>query len=298
MKSKNVVITSLIALIVIMAVVGGIYFNKYQDNQSQILKLEENRGNDLAVKLHQRDSLVNDYVNTFDQIEKDLLLIKEKESLLDVQTNDQELAKDKKIKIQEDIQLVYGLVEQNRKKIADLSKKLKNSGIEIAALNEKVKYLGQAIEERDESILALNTKLVEKDSEITNLNGQLGTLETVVSTQKSLIEEQEIAMNTAYIMSGSYKDLMEKGIIVKTGGFLGLGKSKSLESNVSKEYFTKIDLTETKSYPVYAERVQLITEHPSGSYEWVAEGDKIAYMVINDPKEFWKISKYAVLETK
>ncbi|MCD4697629.1 MAG: hypothetical protein K8S16_15490 [Bacteroidales bacterium] len=298
MKAQNVIIFSLIAIVIVAAISGGIFFKDYQKDQSVLLKIEEDRGNSLALKLHQRDSIVNDYVNTLNQIEKDLLYIKEQENLLDVQTKDQELAKDKKVKIQEDIQLVYGLVEQNKKKIAELSKKLKKSGVEIASLNEKVKYLSNAIEEQDLNILALNGQLVEKDTEITNLNGQVGTLETVVMTQKSLIEEQEITMNTAYILSGNFKDLKEKGIVTKTGGFLGLGKSKSLESTVSKEFFTEIDLTETKSYPIYAEKAELITEHPEGSYEWVEENEQVAYMLINDPREFWKISKYAVLEIK
>ena len=298
MNAKNVSIFSLIAIVIAMAVLGNIYFNDYQKEQTDLLKIEENRGNALALKLYQRDSLINDYVNVFNQIENDLLYIKEQENLLSVQTNDQELAKDMKVKIQEDIQLVYSLVEKNKKKITELSRKLKNSGIEIAALNDKVKYLSQAIEERDVNIMVLNQNLAEKDSAISDLDGQLGILETVVMTQKSMIEEQEITMNTAYILSGSYKDLKEKGIVTKSGGFLGLGKSISLESTVPDEFFTKIDLTETKSYPVNAGKAELITEHPEGSYEWVEENEQIAYMVINDPKEFWRISKYAVLETK
>lgn len=298
MRTKNFVIFSLIGFIILAVVAGGIYFNNFQKEQAAKFKIEENRGNSLAVKLHQRDSLVNDYVNTLNEIEKDLLYIKEQENLLDVQSNDPELAKNKKAKIVNDIQLVYSLVEQNKKKIADLSKKLKNSGVEIAALNEKVKYLTSTIEERDNNIVALNQEMAQKDVEINGLNDQVGTLETVVINQKEMIDEQEISLNTAFITAGNFKELKEKGILTKEGGFLGLGKNKSLTSEVSEESFTKIDVTETKSYPVFSEKVELITEHPVGSYEWVEENDQIAYMVISDPKEFWKISKYAVLETK
>ncbi len=298
MNVKNVSIFSLIAIIIAIVVSGNIYFKDYQEEQTNLMIIEEIRGNTLALKLYQRDSLVNDYVNVLNQIEKDMLYIKEQENLLDVQTNDQELAKDIKVKIQEDIQLVYSLVKQNKKKIAVLSRKLKNSGIEIAALNEKVEYLSKAIEERNENIMVLNQGLAKKDSTISDMDGEVGTLETVVMTQKSTIEDQVIVMNTAYILSGNYEELEEKGIVTKAGGFLGLGKSTSLESNITNELFTKIDLTETKSFQVNAEEAELITEHPEGSYEWVKENEQIAYMQINDPKEFWRISKYAVLETK
>ena len=298
MKTKNFVIFSLVGFIILALVAGGVYFNDFQKEQKARFKIEENRGNSLAIKLHQRDSLVNDYVITLNEIEKDLLYIKEQENLLDVQSNDPELAKNKKAKIISDIQLVYSLVEQNKKKIADLSKKLKSSGVEIAALNEKVKYLTSTITERDNNIVALNQQMEQKDIEISGLNDQVGTLETVVINQKDLIDEQEISLNTAFIAAGNYKELKEKGILTKEGGFLGMGKSKSLANAVSEELFTKIDVTETKSYPVFSERVELITEHPDGSYEWVEENNQIAYMVISDPKEFWRISKYAVLETK
>lgn len=298
MKTKNVIIGVLVVLIAALAISGGVYFKDYEMKQATMLKLEQDRGNSLSVKLFQRDSLVNDYVETLSQIEKDLLIIKEKENLLDVQSQDPELAQDKKVKITEDIQLIYSLIEQNKKKIADLSRKLKSSGVEIAALNEKVRYLSTVIEQRDSTMLAMNEELGQKDVLIAGLNGKMGELETVVTTQEGLIAEQVTEINKAYFTSGNFKDLAEKGIISKDGGFLGMGKTKSLQNAFSNEYFERIDITMTKSIPVNAKKAELITEHPEGSYEWVEQDELIANLVINDPKEFWKISKYAVLETK
>jgi len=43
--------------------------------------------------------------------------------------------------------------------------------------------------------------------------------------------------------------------------------------------------------------VKLVTEHPAGSYELVRQDeDQIASIAILNPDEFWKISKYAVVE--
>ena len=298
MKTKSVIIWGLSTLIVVLAISGGGFFKDYQKKQTAMYTLEQERSNFLSIKLHQRDSLVNDYVETFNQIEKDLLIIKEKENLLNVQSQDPELTQTQKVKIAEDIQLIYSLIEQNKKKIADLSGKLKKSGVEIAALNKKIKHLATVIEERDSTMMVLNQELVQKDVEITDLNGKMGELETVVTTQKTVISDQVNELNKAYFATGNFKDLEEKGIIAKDGGFLGMGKTTSLQGAFSGEYFEKIDITQTKSIPVNAKKVELITEHPEGSYEWVEEDEQITYMVINDPKEFWKISKYAVLETK
>lgn len=298
MKTQNVIIFGLSTLIVILAIAGGLYFKDYQKEQTDLLTLEQERGNSLIIKLHQRDSLVNDYVETFNQIEKDLLLIKEKENLLNLEAADPELAKSKKVQLSEDIKLIYSVIEENKKKIANLSRKLKNSGVEIAALNEKIKYLAGVIEERDSSMLALNQEMTEKNILIEDLNGQKTELEQVVVTQKVVIADQVTELNKAYIASGTYKDLEEKGILTKNGGFLGMGKSTGLQEVVSDENFDRIDITTTKTITVNAKKAELITEHPEGSYEWVEENDLIAYMVINDPREFWKVSKYAVLETK
>jgi uncharacterized protein (DUF3084 family) len=298
MKTQRVIIWGLSTLILVLAIAGSVFFTDYQKKQTNMLNLEQERSNSLVMKLHQRDSLVNEYVETFNQIEKDLMLIKEKENLLNVETADPELAKTKKVQLSEDIQLIYSLIEENKKKVADLSRKLKNSGVEIAALNEKVKYLAGVIEERDSSMLALNQELEARDIVIADLNGKMGELETVVETQKGVIDEQIAELNKAFLATGSFKDLEEKGIVVKDGGFLGLGKTKTLHNVESNENFDKIDITTTKTITVNAKKAQLITEHPEGSYEWVEENDLIAYMVINDPREFWKVSKYAVLETK
>lgn len=298
MKTQNVIIGILVVVMVGLAVGGSLYFKDYEKKQTAMLNLEQDRSDALALKLFERDSLVNDYVEAMNQIEKDLMLIKEKENLLDVQSQDPELAKDTKVQIAEDIQLIYSLIEENKKKVADLNRKLRNSGVEIAALNEKIKYLGTVIEERDSSMLVLNEQLEQKDIMIADLSGKMGELETVVEDQQSTIAQQTNELNKAYFTSGNFKDLREKGIISTDGGFLGLGKSKSLQDTISTDYFEKIDITLTKSIPVNAKKAELITEHPAGSYEWVEQDDQIAYMVINNPQEFWKISKFAVLETK
>lgn len=298
MKTQNVIIGILAVVMVGLAVGGSLYFKDYEKKQTAMLNLEQDRSDALALKLFERDSLVNDYVEAMNQIEKDLMLIKEKENLLDVQSQDPELAKDTKVQIAEDIQLIYSLIEENKKKVADLDRKLRNSGVEIAALNEKIKYLGTVIEERDSSMLVLNEQLEQKDIMIADLSGKMGELETVVEDQQTTIAQQTNELNKAYFTSGNFKDLKEKGIISTDGGFLGLGKSKSLQDSISTDYFEKIDITLTKSIPVNAKKAELITEHPAGSYEWVEQDDQIAYMVINNPQEFWKISKFAVLETK
>ena len=111
------------------------------------------------------------------------------------------------------------------------------------------------------------------------------------------IIDQTNKMNTAYIVSGTYKELKSKGILNKEGGFLGMGRSEYLVKDVSDSLFKQIDITEIKTIPVNSKSAKLVTDHPLNSYEMVLEGEKkIAYIEIKDPEQFWKISKYAVVE--
>jgi hypothetical protein len=298
MKIKSVIIFSLAAILAVVVVTGYVIFNNYQNEQEAMVKAQEDRNNSLAIKLHQRDSLVNDYLATFSQIEAELAYIKEQEQILDAQSNDPEFKADDKKQIVKDIQTVYELLEKNKQKIADLNKKLKNSGVEINSLNEKLAMLSQTIEERDKSIEALTVTINEKDTEIAQLNVKIATVEDSVKFKQKIIDFQTDQLNKAYIAYGNYKELKEKNILTKDGGFLGLGKTKTLTEDLSNEYFTEVDISKAKSFPVFSKEAALITEHPAGSYEWVEENDTITYMIVVNPDEFWKISKYAVVETK
>jgi tRNA splicing endonuclease len=298
MKTTNVKIFGFSALAVIIIVALSIFFNDYKAKQEAQFQQEQDRGNTLAVKLHQRDSLINEYVTTFNQIEKDLNYIKEKESLIGAQSEDPEFKQDTKESIIEDIQLVNTLLEQNKQKIAELEKKLKKSGIEINGLNEKMKMLAETIELRDKNIEELKVFLAEKDVELAQMNQEIVKMDSLVQVKNGVIDEKQYELNKAFVAYGNYKDLKEKGIITKEGGFLWLGQNVTLKEDFTQDQFEQIDITQTTTIPVNAREAELITEHPAGSYEWVKDNETIAYMVINNPSEFWKVSKYAVLETK
>jgi hypothetical protein len=78
-----------------------------------------------------------------------------------------------------------------------------------------------------------------------------------------------------------------------------LGRTESLVNDITDSLFAQIDITQLKYIPVNSREAKLITEHPTGSYEFIREGDDvIASIEIKDPELFWKISRYAVVELK
>ncbi len=295
--TKGALITGIIGLILIIAVALIMHSRYTTEKQQQITQMElQKKGfND---QLTARDAEINSWMTTFDEIENDMKTIKEKENLISVKSSGSELSKDKKQQVLADFKYLNKLMEQNRAKIASLNEQLRKSGSSIKGLQTRIASLEASMKQSEEEVSQLKTVLASKEVQIGDLNTKVTGLTTTIAQKDEMINNQTSEMNKAYVVSGTYKDLKEKGIVVKEGGFLGLGKKDVLTSNFSDNSFSKIDLSSTKTIPVDAKEAKLITDHPSGSYELVRENNKIAYIEIKDANQFWKISKYAVVETK
>jgi flagellar biosynthesis chaperone FliJ len=247
--------------------------------------------------VNQRDSVINDWLVTFDQIEKDLALIKEKENVIILKSSDSEFSKSKKEQILGDIKYLNTLLETNKKKIASLTSQVKNSGGTIKGLQEKIATLETRLKEYEINIAGLKQNLVKKDFEIGQLNNQVTNLEATVTQKVEMLASQTDKMNQAYLTTGTYRELKAKGIISKEGGFLGIGKTGTISRDVNDTLFDKVDVRDIKTIPVNSRNVKLITKHPSNSYTVVHEGNnKVSRIDIMDPENFWKVSRYAVVE--
>jgi len=180
-----------------------------------------------------------------------------------------------------------------------LTAQLKNSGGAIKGLQIKVAELEASMKQREAEISDLKVALVQKDFEIGQLNTKMSDQQVAIAQKDQEISNQTYELNKGFMIAGTYKDLKAKGLLYKEGGFLGLGKKKSLNQDFSDSTFTQVNITELKSIPVNSKDARLITEHPRSSYQLMRDkNNKIASIEIKDPEQFWKISKYAVVEIK
>jgi uncharacterized coiled-coil protein SlyX len=295
-RSKGVLITAIISLILLLGL-GVLAYSLHNRDHNNQLAVMENQRISFTDQLTQRDSMLNNWLATFDEIEGNIKMIKEKEKIITVNSSNAEVTKDRRHQILEDIQNINGLIDQNKKKIAQLSAQLKKSGNTITGLETRIASLEESMKTYENEIAELKTNLVNKDFEIGQLNGQMFALKDTLTIKEEKISGQIGKLHQAFLISGTYKDLKEKGLLSKEGGFIGLGRKESLLENFSDTLFQEIDITQTTTIPVNSKNVKLVTEHPSGSYELIKENEKqIAYIAIKDPEEFWKISKYAVVE--
>lgn len=295
---KGVLTTAIIALLLLI-IAGFVVNSMYTNEQKKHLAVVENQKHSFTQLLTSRDSVINEWMLTFDQIEKDLNTVKEKENIITMKSEDKEFSKDKKQQILKDIEYVNTLLDQNKKKIASLTAQLNKSGGTIKGLQVRIAELETSMKERETEIADLKTNLTQKDFQIGQLNTKMSEQEVAIAQKDEKITTQTAEMNKGFIASGTYKTLKAKGLINKEGGFLGIGRKEAMLQGFSQSLFTQVNITETKSIPVNSKNAKLITFHPASSYELVRDKDnKIASIDIKNPDEFWKVSKYAVVEIK
>jgi len=293
---KGAVTTSIISFVILLFV-GIVVFSLYNREHKKLLNQMETQKTSLTDKVTARDSVIGEWITTFDDIEKNIAMIKEKEKLITANSSNTEISNDKRLQVLEDIKTINTLVEQNKKKIASLNAQLKKSGGTIKVLQNKITELEASMKQNENEITELKTALVDKKFEVEQLNTQMIVMQDTIARKDEKISTQTYEMNKAFYTVGTYKELKAKGLLTKEGGFIGLGKTESLTGNFPDNSFVQIDITKTRSIPVNSKSAKLISEHPAGSYEFIRDKDKkIESIAINDPALFWENSKYAVVE--
>lgn len=294
--TKGVLRTALTGFVVLTASLLLVYYFHKKDHNNQLAVIE-NQKISFTEQLIARDSTINEWLLTFNEIEKNLNMIKEKENLITFQSSGTEFTKDRRIQILEDIKYINTLLEDNKKKIAQLNSQLKKSGSTITGLQTRIASLEESMKQYEADIASLKSTLVSKDFEIGQLNERVIALNDTIFRKDETIYDQTYRLNQAFIASGTFRDLKGKGLLSKEGGFLGIGRKESLIEDFADTLFNEIDMTATTMIPVNSRNAKLVTEHPSNSYELVKENEnQVAYIEIKDPEEFWKISRYAVVE--
>jgi hypothetical protein len=189
---------------------------------------------------------------------------------------------------------------------------LKASGIEIRSFKNKITRLNQYIAEQNNSIRQLKNEVEQRDYKIAEMDTQLTRLQDdIASKDDSIVRKSQIIadklqailekdneINKAYFAAGTHKELVKKGVLSKETGFLGIAKNSTIRDDMNESYFTKLDIRNVSHFQINTKKAKLISEHPANSYRLVEENDKIAYLEIENPQEFWKLTKYAVVETK
>lgn len=242
-----------------------------------------------------KDTAIIGYLESFNSIQANLDSIKMAEMIITQNTqNGAELQTDQKDQINRDINMIFEKLQENKKTIADLRAKMRKSNSKVTVLEEMIDRMTRQIEEKDVEIAQLRDQLERMNIQIEILSSSVQNLEAEGSAKSQTISEQTEALNTAYYVIGTKKELREQNIITMEGGFVGIGRNKKVKEDFNQEYFTRVDITKIKSIPVLRKKADIITTHPSQSYKIFGE-KSVDSIVISNQKEFWSASKYLVI---
>ncbi len=295
------------AIVLLIAITGFIIIlNK--DAKISELYVEKNNLNTI---IETRDSVINALDGTISEIEENITFIKNKRGQLELEK--QEGNREQKKRIIEDIALMNTMLEESEKKIDELNKKLASSNVELSSFKNRISKLTSELKEQNEVVVQMQRELEQKDFQLAELDMKVNEMtqdilvmndsisvmndSIVVKTEK--IQQMDEQLHKAYWTFGTFKELKENGVVSRKGGILGiLGTNKTLNKQLNDNYFTELDIRSTQTIPLYAKKAEVISEHSDSSYRFVYQDDLIAYLEIEDPNEFWKLTKYAVIEVK
>ncbi len=251
-----------------------------------------------------KDSNIADFVTTFNAVEANLDSIKKIEQIIDKSAKAGEVKGSRKEQITSDIKYIYNLLQKNRKLVAELTAKLSKSNRHAAELQKMIDNLNKSIDEKNTQIAQLTDELGKLNIQVKDLNVKVADLNTNVNNlttdnakKQADIDAKTEALNTAYYVIGTNRELKDKKIITGAGGFIGIGRTKNLLADLNMNDFTKVDITKVNEIPVMKKKITIVTSHPKSSYR--IEGEKsVDKIVIVNAKEFWSLSKVLVIIAK
>ena len=247
----------------------------------------------LATALAEKDSLMALMM----EINDGMAEIKRMEDIVTVRDLSRETP-DRKQQLRDDIVAIQKGIADRKKKLAELEKRLKQSTNFNDEMKKTIEGMKKQLASQQSTIDDLTKQLAAAHVEISNLNTRVDSLQTVntqVNKEKAEAQQEskrlENELNTCYYAIGSKKELKNNKIIET--GFLR--KTKIMEGDFEKAYFTKADKRTLNEIPLHSKKAEVMSKHPAGSYSIVDNGGSKT-LVINDSHRFWEYSNYLVVK--
>ena len=229
------------------------------------------------------------------QVQKNLGRIQQKEAVVERlstgiegrdSTNVKQIGRD----INTSIRCIDSTLAASKNLIKKLEEENRTSSYRVESLDRLVSEMKGAINTKDGEVKALKGQLQK-------LNKQISSLMATVDVLDRFIQDQEVQLYTAYYISGTFNELVSKGILVRINPLEKLfGSEYRLASDFNVNLFKKVDITETRDlfFDKPLSSLKIITPHSVGSYELVG-GKTSSVLLIRDENSFWQKSRCLVV---
>jgi len=207
---------------------------------------------------------------------------------------------DRRSKIVNSISNMRSQIENDKKKIATLEKQLSQSKTQLKGVQEVVNKLKASIADKEKIMDELQQRLgilnETLETERRTSQEEIQKREMTISEKQQQLSQQNVEANTIYYIYGTRKELMEKGIVDRKGGLLGIGKVTTVNRNLIADKFTQMNLLDSQqiSFPVTKKGYSVLSNHVATTYN-VQKVDNNYILTITDPGNFRK-QKFVVIE--
>jgi DNA repair exonuclease SbcCD ATPase subunit len=267
-------------------------------NRGKIAEMENELAN-LRNEKHVADSLQNEFYGFLNEIENNLAEIKAKERIVSQTAN--EKPQNMQEKILSDLDDISKLMAKNRQRLNELEnirRQLNAANVNTQKLQDMIDALTARVEAQEAEIAELREQLKIANEKIGVLTDENRQISEDNQRKQAKIDEQVIELNTGFYVTGTTQELRTNGVITQKGGFIGIGKTNTINQDAALRNFTKIDIREFKKLETNSDKIELITPHAPESFRINDENKKNLVIEITNPELFWKSSKFLVVRVR
>lgn len=245
-----------------------------------------------------RDAEITKFLSDFNTIQLTMDSIKQIENMVSVNSKNKEITHKSKDLIVKDLIQLQQMLDKNKALVSELKGMRMSDSRKLKALQNTIALLEKQLIEKDADIAKLNEKIEMLNLDVSSLKLTIDDLTAESESKSQELSKKEDLMNQASYIIGTSDELLAKNLLVKAGGFLGLGRTLRVSKTLNKEDFNSIDIRSFSTVSVNAKEAQLLSVHPEGSYHFVGSEKMVDSFEIDDPAAFWSISKYMIIATK
>lgn len=251
----------------------------------------------LSEELQQASDYKDSLLLLMNEIYSGIDQINQQEGLLNAISTGED--SNRKEEVRHNLEVIRQKLQANRELLSQMEKKLAASNDKNGVLSKTIESMKAQIASQETQIAQLNSELESAHAQIAQLNEKVETTEEqmqVEVAEKEKAQQEALdatnQLNSVYYAIGTNKELKKNGLISKKF----LGKTKVLEGEFEKEYFTTADKRTLLSIPCHDKNVKLWTNHPDGSYQIIENADKTKTIKILNPSKFWSLSNHLIIQ--
>jgi len=185
-----------------------------------------------------KDATINSLFQTLNEIEENLATIRAKESLIADQTADpQEMKAEVKDRINQSISEINELMDKNKQLINRLNAQVRSSNLKVAELNKTIERMQETLANKEKEIAQLQVNISNLNIQVETLNTKVADLEQESREKAAVIDQKIIDLNKAWYVVGDRRELRDRGVIDRQGGFIGIGRTTIPAENLIKKEF-------------------------------------------------------------